>query len=93
MDPSVLKLSEQELKALIEKGESENVEFCESPKDKDKIAKAICAFSNNIADLGFVERFGFGLPQARKALKENGNPELELKAELSFICAFVKKAS
>ena len=44
------------------------------------------AFKN----LGFVERFGFGLPQARKALKENGNPELELKAKESIVLAVVK---
>ena len=42
-------------------------------------------------NLGFIERFGFGLPQARKALKENGNPDLELKPEQSVILAVTKK--
>ncbi len=45
-----------------------------------------------LKNLGFVERFGFGLPQARKALEENGNPKLELKADPAFILAVLKKA-
>ena len=43
-------LTDTELEALIEKGESESVEFCESPKDRSKTAKNICAFSNDMAD-------------------------------------------
>jgi len=48
----------------------------------------------NIAEamhnLGLVERFGVGLPLARKSLKENGNPELELRAEGNFVFAVMK---
>lgn len=32
-----------------------------------------------LKNLNFIERFGYGIPQARKALKENENPELEFK--------------
>ena len=45
-----------------------------------------------LKNLGFVERFGFGIPQARKALKENNNPELQLKAEGERILAVVKRS-
>ena len=45
-----------------------------------------------LKNLGFVERFGFGIPQARRTLKENGNPELELKPEDPAILAIVRKA-
>lgn len=45
----------------------------------------------NIAEamhnLGLVERFGVGLPLAAKALAENGNPPLDLRAEGNFVCA------
>ena len=44
-----------------------------------------------LKNLNFIERFGYGIPQARKALQENKNPELELKVEISFILAVVKK--
>ena len=60
--------------------------------------EGLTAYRNpNIAtalkNLGFVERFGFGLPQARKALKDNGNPALQLKALDSSILAVVTKKS
>ncbi len=48
-------LNEQQLKDMIAVGENESVEFCESPKNKDKIAKNICAFSN---DIGNTEKVG-----------------------------------
>lgn len=38
-------------------------------------------------NFGLVERFGVGLPLARKALLENGNPELELRTEGNFVFA------
>ena len=58
--------------------------------------EGVTAYRNpNIAtalkNLGFVERFGFGLPQTRKALKDNGNPALQLKALDSSILAVVTK--
>jgi ATP-dependent DNA helicase RecG len=42
--------------------------------------------------LGFVQRFGFGLAIARRALEENGNPPLELKVQPSHVTAVVRAA-
>jgi len=48
----------------------------------------------NIAEamhnMELVEKFGFGLPLARKALAENGNPELELRTEGNFVFAVLR---
>jgi len=44
-----------------------------------------------LKNLNFIERFGYGIPQARKELKENGNPELKFEVETSVILAVVKK--
>lgn len=43
--------------------------------------------------LGFVQRFGFGLPIARRALAENGNPPLELVAQPSHVTAIVRRGA
>jgi ATP-dependent DNA helicase RecG len=43
--------------------------------------------------LGFVQRFGFGLAIARRALAENGNPPVELSVQASHITATVRAAS
>ena len=45
-----------------------------------------------LKNLGFIERFGFGIQKSKKALKENGNPNLILKAETSTILAVIKKS-
>lgn len=42
--------------------------------------------------LGFVQRSGFGLAIARRALEENGNPPLELKVQPSHVTAIVRAA-
>lgn len=49
-DDQIQWLTEKEIEALFTNEESDSIERCESPKDKDKIAKAICAFSNNLAN-------------------------------------------
>jgi len=41
--------------------------------------------------LGFVQRFGVGISTARRELKENGNPPLELVADPNHILAIVRK--
>jgi ATP-dependent DNA helicase RecG len=41
--------------------------------------------------LGFVQRFGMGIPLARKELQSNGNPELELIASPSAVLATVRR--
>jgi ATP-dependent DNA helicase RecG len=43
--------------------------------------------------LGFVQRFGFGLAIARRALVENGNPPLELNVQPSHVTAVIRAAT
>lgn len=40
--------------------------------------------------LGFAQRFGVGIPIAREALRDNGNPPLELRASTSSVTATVR---
>ncbi len=42
--------------------------------------------------MGFVQRFGFGIAEARRSLKENGNPELEFQIEPTIVLATVRRA-
>jgi ATP-dependent DNA helicase RecG len=42
--------------------------------------------------LGFVQRFGFGIAEARRALLANGNPQLEFQVEPTVVLATVRKA-
>ena len=42
--------------------------------------------------MGFVQRFGFGIAEARRSLKENGNPELEFQIEPTVVLATVRRA-
>ena len=48
------------------------------------------AIAEAMKHLGFAERFGFGIPQAQKALKRNGNPPAEFKIEKNFVLAKIK---
>lgn len=41
--------------------------------------------------LGFVQRFGVGIPLARKALADNGNPELEFGVQGNHVLVIVRK--
>ncbi len=41
--------------------------------------------------LGFAQRFGFGIADARKALLDNGNPPLEFQVEPTTVLATVRK--
>lgn len=41
-------------------------------------------------DLGFVQRFGMGIPLARQELKRNGNPPLRFEVEPSHVLAVVE---
>jgi ATP-dependent DNA helicase RecG len=41
--------------------------------------------------MGFVQRFGFGIAEARRALRENGNPELEFEIEPTVVLATVRR--
>lgn len=42
--------------------------------------------------LGFAQRFGFGIADARKALQENGNPPPEFQIEATTVLATIRKA-
>ena len=48
----------------------------------------------NLADamktLDFVQRFGTGIPTARRLLRESGHPELELTAQGNYVIAVIK---
>ncbi len=41
--------------------------------------------------LGFAQRFGFGIADARKALAENGNPDLEYQVEPNTVLATLRR--
>lgn len=41
-------------------------------------------------EMGFVQRFGSGIPRARKALADNGNPPPEFNIEASFVHVTVR---
>ncbi|SOY51167.1 ATP-binding protein [Cupriavidus taiwanensis] len=41
--------------------------------------------------LGFVQRFGFGIAEARRSLEANGNPPLEFQVESTVILATVRR--
>ena len=40
--------------------------------------------------LGFIQRFGAGIPTARTALEENGNPPLEFRIEPTFVTVVLR---
>jgi ATP-dependent DNA helicase RecG len=42
--------------------------------------------------LGFAQRFGFGIADARKALAANGNPDLEFQVEPNTVLATLRRA-
>jgi ATP-dependent DNA helicase RecG len=42
--------------------------------------------------LGFVQRFGFGIAEARRSLAANGNPELEYVVEPNVVLATIRRA-
>ena len=44
-----------------------------------------------LKNLDFIESFGFGIPEAKRALKENGNPELEWNIKNFTVLAILRK--
>jgi ATP-dependent DNA helicase RecG len=42
--------------------------------------------------LGFVQRFGFGIAEARRSLAANGNPPPEFQIEPTMVLVTVRKA-
>ncbi len=43
-----------------------------------------------LRNLGLVQRFGFGISEARRALRENGNPPPEFKVESTTVAATIR---
>jgi ATP-dependent DNA helicase RecG len=43
--------------------------------------------------MGFVQRFGFGIAEARRAMEANGNPPVEFQAEATTVLATLRIAS
>jgi len=46
-----------------------------------------------LKSLGFVQRFGFGIAEARRALQANGNPAPEFHVEPTTVLVMVRSAS
>ena len=44
-------------------------------------------------DLGYVQRFGYGIPTAKRALQKNGNPPAEFLIEDSYLSVIVRRQS
>jgi ATP-dependent DNA helicase RecG len=42
-----------------------------------------------LKNLGFVQRFGFGIAEARRALRDNGNPDLSFQIEAAHLLAIL----
>jgi len=42
-------------------------------------------------NLGYVQRFGYGIPLARKALAQNGNPPPEFKVEDTYVSVILRR--
>ncbi len=51
------------------------------------------SLSAAMKSLGYVQRFGIGIETARKALRENGNPEPEFQVDDTHICVIIRRAS
>ncbi len=45
--------------------------------------------AESLKTLGFVQRFGAGIPLARKALADNGNPDVEFSVEANHVLATI----
>ena len=43
-------------------------------------------------NMGYVQRFGVGIPIARRRLRENGNPDIEFDLEGDFVQATIREA-
>jgi len=42
-------------------------------------------------DLGYVQRFGYGIPTAKRALQKNGNPPPEFRLDATYTLVIVRK--
>ena len=46
-----------------------------------------------LKDLGYVQRFGFGIALARRELERNGNPPIDFRVENSYVAAILRRRS
>ena len=46
-----------------------------------------------MSDLGYVQRFGYGIPLARKEMAKNGNPEPEFEVEDAHVAVILRRRS
>jgi ATP-dependent DNA helicase RecG len=65
--------------------------------NRDNFGSGVTSYRNpHIAEamknLGYVQQFGFGIPIAKKLLKENGNPPLEFQIRDNNILVIVRNA-
>ena len=85
-------LNDAELEVVASDLESDRVERKSSINDSDKIHQAICAFANEaMKALGYVQRFGIGIPTARRQAANNGNPPVEFRVESTSVLAILKR--
>jgi len=66
-----------------------NAETFGKPGASDYRNPAIAAVLKN---LGYVQRFGFGIAEARRAMEANGNPPPEFTTETNIVLATLRKA-
>ena len=43
--------------------------------------------------LGYVQRYGVGIPTARRALREAGHPEIDFTVEPTYLLATIRPVS
>lgn len=64
---------------------------------RESLLSGATAYRNQLiaeimANLGFAQRFGYGIPMALRALRSNGNPEPDFQAEQSHVRVIVEAA-
>lgn len=50
------------------------------------------AIATALKNLGYVQRFGFGIAEARRAMKNNGNPEIDFSIQVNTVLVTLKRA-
>jgi ATP-dependent DNA helicase RecG len=49
--------------------------------------------AEGMSALGYVQRFGAGIPVTRKTLADNGNPEVEFTVDAAYVAVTVRSAT
>ena len=86
--------SQEQLEALLADLESDLVERKASLQGDapGKIREAVCAFANDLPDhrRPGVQRYGFGIPAARRELRSSGQGEPRFRVEPTRVCCTVR---